>query len=639
MKALKEKRISLRSLWRRGLVILSLFALLFAACSDSTTEDTPSTNGDGDGSGSVSKGKFINKVVITKLPARQYLGTPVDLEGIEATVYYSDGSAEKKTDKSQFAASPRIVWGYYKPTAYTDVFGDTQTFYGMERVLITYGTGRDSGANYWEFAHVRQPTTDELNASGGDSGKAKKAFTDRVIGIARDNTKAPTPDWVTDNPYGTGYEGLYEQGLSLTGVLDMTKKTYYVDDDKGDINWANLKLEAFYDDGATKKIDFENVHPMILPDYKRDKNADGTWPGWLYITVGALDKGNLNFNVAGGDGFRGPTSGYDPIIGNYDPTDPTSYYDGGITKRVALEKVYTVETIKVVPKGTVPEFFFWQSNSPGAWEQRLIKGDTYLEITYAGNPPSKTLKVEDLVAQKKIWWNNNPTESSIIDDFAILPLEYPFTVKAHPNPHILVYYRGGLSEPFNVDVYTTLQDLTVTPTELNWESDLPVDGQDNDVEWDFGKDEKAFSKAITVTAVYASYNAGQKPSSEPVPLEWKASMTSGSGSTPGDYYGPYYTTNYATIRQGIKKTDTTKAVTIIHTISATDVFANLSDPDPIKAYSHHGDMLGHHGSKTASPPTYDELGLESLIDTQSKFGVTKSGSKKTNVTVTWTKKF
>ena len=39
MKALKEKRISLRSLWRRSLVILSLLALVFVACGD----------GDGDG--------------------------------------------------------------------------------------------------------------------------------------------------------------------------------------------------------------------------------------------------------------------------------------------------------------------------------------------------------------------------------------------------------------------------------------------------------------------------------------------------------------------------------------------------------------------------------------------------------------
>ena len=39
MKALKGKRNSLRSLWRMGLVILSVFTLMLAACGDSSTAD------------------------------------------------------------------------------------------------------------------------------------------------------------------------------------------------------------------------------------------------------------------------------------------------------------------------------------------------------------------------------------------------------------------------------------------------------------------------------------------------------------------------------------------------------------------------------------------------------------------------
>ena len=584
MKALKEKRISLRSLWRRGLVILSLFALLFAACSDSTTDDTTTDGGSGSGSGA-NKGKIVNRIDITALPARQYLGQPVDLTGIEATITFSDGTSKTESDVSKFAASPRIVYGTYNP--------GTGAFKGMDTVLITY------------------------HDEGGMSGANIKTLTD-VIGIARDDTKNVTPDWVTQPNFGSGYEGLYDQGLQLTGVPKMTKKKYFVDDGRDDINWGNLTLEAYYEDGAWKSLNFDDVQWMILPDYNRPI-ADGSYEGWIYITVGALDLGNLNYDVDG-TGFVGAPAGYKPITGS---GNPATVYDGGITIRVPLDVVYPVNEIKVVPKGTVPDFFFWDSNSPTAWETRLITGECDLEITYYGTEVTHTYSIKKLSDQKKIWLNPNPDQPSLIQyDFAVLPVEYPFTAKGNADPHILVYYRGGLVK-FPVDVYTNLQDIKAdnkkSPGQpVNWSGDPPVGGQDNDKPYKYGGTEQGFADELDVSATYAAYNANATKQSTTLPLKWKASPVAS-----GENYGAWYTTNYATIvgvgsgYNGVKDGQT-KAITITHTVNGVEVDAL----GPFTAYNHNKDL---HGTA---------LGAQTSVTST---GNTKTQSKKTSVQVTWQK--
>jgi len=108
MKALKEKRISLRSLWRRGLVILSLFALILAVgCSDS---DESGTDGGGGGGTVTNSGKTIVGYTIIDRPAceneTQYEGWPIKLDGIKVKVLYDDRTWEDITDTSRLYVSP-----------------------------------------------------------------------------------------------------------------------------------------------------------------------------------------------------------------------------------------------------------------------------------------------------------------------------------------------------------------------------------------------------------------------------------------------------------------------------------------------------------------------------------------------------
>ena len=655
MKALKEKRISLRSLWRRGLVILSLFALLFAACSDSTTEDSTSNNGDG-GGGNVSKGKEINRIEITKLPRPQYLGQPVDLEGIEALVYYTgDPKPVQVTDKSKFSASPRIVWGYY--VLLNETTGK-DAFVGMDKVLITYYDGQgNSAANIWQFADNRPTAT----------GENKSERTDWVVGIVREDTRLAHKDWVTGDG-NSGLDGLYDNGLNITGVPNMTKKAYFVDDEWKDLNFSGLKLEALYQDGATKGISTDDINWRIVPDYNRDKNAEGAHPGWLYITVGALDLENINYDIfsgafgtpANGSG-TGPgsvTSGYKPIPG-FDGF-PDWVNTGGITKRVALDAVYTVAGFDVVLEKDIEDYFFFQPNTPKAWKDRLVDANAKLEVRYDGTNATKSLSVKELADQELIWWNSNPVEVSVIEhDFAVLQLKYPFT-KANPEPHILVYYRGGLT-PVPIDVYTVLQEVKAESKaggDLEYPGTRPLKGRDNDAPYKIGGSEKDFTSKIKVTATYAAYNANaKKPSSDPYELKWMKSVGNSSGTLASltganapKYDGRYYTTNFASLvgvdpetlkadgtEEDLKeyppatenyykgvKDGQTKAVVITYTVVAQDVFDNLKVGNYLSYYD--------HNDKLPLPQTDKKD-----VTTGAGIGAKTPQSKKFSLPVTWKK--
>ena len=125
MKALKEKRISLRSLWRMGLVVLSVFALAFAACgdSDSGSSGTPGTQIPGN----VAGGPVPTAITVEAMPLESTLGPVhegqlVSLAGIQLNVRYSDSSLKPLTDPSKLSVSPTIyIFGQSEYTlTYTD---------------------------------------------------------------------------------------------------------------------------------------------------------------------------------------------------------------------------------------------------------------------------------------------------------------------------------------------------------------------------------------------------------------------------------------------------------------------------------------------------------------------------------------
>jgi len=121
MKALKEKRNSFRSLWRMGLVILGVFALVLVACGDSNTADpylpispgSPSTNGpnqqtSGGGTNGVEKA-IISMNIRTQPINHSQEGKNPDLTGIVVEAWYNDGGMELIRDPSVFGTIPAIV--------------------------------------------------------------------------------------------------------------------------------------------------------------------------------------------------------------------------------------------------------------------------------------------------------------------------------------------------------------------------------------------------------------------------------------------------------------------------------------------------------------------------------------------------
>jgi len=114
MKALKEKRVSLRSLFRRSLVILSLLALAFAVAScssDSGGSEGPSgPTGSTDPTGPEPTGKYVKDLVVLKHPNMySFEGAAPNLSGLQVAVYWSDNTMTIDEPASSFYILPPVA--------------------------------------------------------------------------------------------------------------------------------------------------------------------------------------------------------------------------------------------------------------------------------------------------------------------------------------------------------------------------------------------------------------------------------------------------------------------------------------------------------------------------------------------------
>ena len=125
MKALKEKRVSLRSLFRRSLVILSLLALAFAFASCSgdsggtggSVETEPPTNG-GTGPTNPPAAAWVKTMTVLKHPnVPSYEGAMPNLKGLQVLVKWNDGKEEIVDDPEKFNVYPPVA--YLKSTSGT----------------------------------------------------------------------------------------------------------------------------------------------------------------------------------------------------------------------------------------------------------------------------------------------------------------------------------------------------------------------------------------------------------------------------------------------------------------------------------------------------------------------------------------
>jgi len=522
MKALKEKRISLRSLWRRGLVILSLFALVFASC------------GESDSAGDDSSGAGILRIKVLQGPQNdQYYGRPVDLEGAIIEVTYNNGNKEKlDVDNSgKFTAWPRIVTGFY----YYDDDGDV-AFKGMEGCIITY-------KNFFNYDQSAIKNSDSYAEFDGD-----------IWCIEPYNTR---------NTWGSGPipgvdEGLYDLGLHIVGRDRMAKKAY-VDDDNFDLSGLEIEADYILPDTTQrdyKKINLADTSWRILPSY--ESNADGSSRGFLYITAGEDVYGFMNqadYRIA--------------------------YYGGnnkGVTASVPLDNVYTVTGIDLASPPELEDYFYWQTNTSAKWIERL-GDDAQLVVNYSGGAPSKKFYIKDLEKNRKIWYNANPGATGAGDshtgagwkynehddmlpealkyiryDFFIVPIQYPLTVKANKDPGITLYYRG-FTKKIPVDVFTTLSSISAVSKSGGEIIHNPGAARDNDK--DMGEPGSGgLADLMEVTAIYQAYN-NPSVQSKPLTLMYKGHLGQKLADA-DDYeleYIPYYTFSKSTTELGPENAD------------------------------------------------------------------------------------
>jgi len=187
MKALKEKRVSLRSLFRRSLVILSILALAFAvaACSDSSGGNGD-TNGSSGGGGTDTSNpggggttlpdlEWVSNMQVLKHPNKpSYEGARPDLSGLEVMVTWKKGDTITKqvVEKSD-------AFEVYPPVAFVNVAGTHVTEFsrrGDYRIQYKSDKYYDLGA-YTENVYIPgvialdpgfYDTTDPLFVAGNE---------------------------------------------------------------------------------------------------------------------------------------------------------------------------------------------------------------------------------------------------------------------------------------------------------------------------------------------------------------------------------------------------------------------------------------------------------------------------------------
>ena len=455
MKALKEKRISLRSLLRRSLVILGLFALVFASCGDTSSSSSSGTTGD--------LGKLpVSIEVITQPSNSSYQGMPIDLTGMQVLVRYNTGpmDAEIVTDISKFDTYPRFATGTYGGYDSSGIYfggppsGDPNVY--MQWYEITNYT-----LYYYEKGRVYDTTV----------------WIPGVIQLVRQNTAVHQK---LNNP---AFFDIYDdsnnwgEGVQLTGLATMRTRRLYVDDYP---DFGGLTCEANYVDGSKQII--------VL-------NSDRKWEiRPRYDNMPETGKGELLIWVGEHPGF---------YEGWWDEADP------GIVVMAPYEEVWHVSKLEFETEPELKAVYYWEidtlpSGYLSPWIERCM--DAVLRVTYS-NGQTKRFTVQQALDQNRVYLNGNPHGYDIpfdvegIDDTAHKRLGVASSVvwPAYREPQVNFYYRGHRAF-LPIAIYNRFSGLTAEV--INGE-EVAVDmlPQDNDYA---GRDAAWFATQIRVVATFTA---------------------------------------------------------------------------------------------------------------------------------------
>jgi len=427
MKALKEKRIGLRSLWRRGLVILSLFALVFASCNSSSDDDSPGPSS-----------KKVPLEIKVSGTVKTWEGIAVDVTGAKV--------------EARYAGPTPLAW-------VTVPEAEVKANYG---IYPKYG--QRGGTSYILYTIA-------------DGTPVYAQFSSATANLVRkDSSSATNP---ADNMNQNQDSNISANGLQVT--VTNYRKTYRVDEFPDLV--TGIKVQGHYSDGSIQDIPLSlDMRWEIQPDYSK---APATGPGNLVIAVGgntAGSPGDSLWNSIGIGGYAPPTDqNYETV------TIPLTevYHVIGIEIanpddiKAALDKspmFYWMDDRNSA----------WL-NADGTGGR--VK-DAKLKITYSGGPlPFQVLDMRDAVRTNTVYWNYNPNGDERpltvrgIDESVTKVDNQKSLWPMHRAPKIYFYYRGH-TVAYNVPIYNRFTGISVTPVsetdQANGYISIDMTHRDND---------------------------------------------------------------------------------------------------------------------------------------------------------------
>jgi hypothetical protein len=512
MKALKEKRIGLRSLWRRGLVILSLFALVFASCNATDDDDDvvvpPTTNPP------VVVGPGLMKIEIKSAPTeKSYEGQPINLKGLEVLVRYEGGY---QNNKYYTPESSGVKFSTYPPYA-----------------AGVLGAVSGSASSEFGWAAMRDYTL-LVDLPDGNSGIVEDLQITDVVPIVRMSTWQYGPGIAgstgnPDNsfPFTNNTLLLWDLGVDFNGPLG---DEVYVDDYP---KFSQYTLQAAYADGAqldikvTPDIPWE-IKPLIT-------NADG--PGQLVmaiasnpLTVGVQSLAAAHTyvqrafaaTVGTAKELVWPKAGTPGVSASQDLFGPDNNGRGADPAIIKAKGIATVHIVKekgitlVAEDGTTPitfadldPYFYWMDDSSDAWEKKLIDKGAKIKIEYTGGEP-RTFTVKEALDMNAVWHNLNPgTKITTYIPFGVKGIgetgnkqansNKPIAFASNRTPEITINYRGA-EQKLKMPVYNRYGGVTPEPIDGN-QITVNMKLRDNDVA---GMNATEFSKKVLVTASFTA---------------------------------------------------------------------------------------------------------------------------------------
>ena len=242
MKALKEKRINLRSLWRMGLVILSVLALAFVGCAK-TDGDSPGTTDPGNG-GNTGPAATQSRVIPTGFSIAEnpasfagalFEGQTFDLTGMVLNVRFSDNSSQLiPFDPSKMTIFPAIYDGRFgnpNQNPYQLTYADNGAYVTVP-LYVPNGVMRLVDLDITGNMHKQDYLIDEIPNFYGLTVYGR--YSNSVSSISHPPGRFPIPDIRNSDPNNSRFGGL----PSYVNEQDVARYPIPLTTDMNEYRWA-----------------------------------------------------------------------------------------------------------------------------------------------------------------------------------------------------------------------------------------------------------------------------------------------------------------------------------------------------------------------------------------------------------------